>query len=98
MAGRPFAQPPRVATSDNDDNMMDVKAKECRWRKAETEQVRLEAEQKRQEEEQQHEAERAARVEADRMERQRVVEEIAAEVMRKRVRAESGLMSSVKAR
>ena len=87
--------------SDNDDNMMDAKAKECRRHKAEKEQVWLEAEQKRQEEEQQREAERAveaARVEADRMERQRVVEEIAAEVTRKRVRAESGLMSSVKAR
>ena len=37
-------------------------------------------------------------MEADRVERQRVVEEIAAEAMRKRVRAESGPMSSVKAR
>ena len=40
----------------------------------------------------------AAWVEADRMERQRVVEEIATEAMRKRAWAESGLMSSVKAR
>ena len=37
-------------------------------------------------------------VEANCVERQQVVEEIAAEAMRKRVQAESGPMSSVKAR
>ena len=37
-------------------------------------------------------------MEADRLERQQVVEEIAAEVTRKRARAESGPMSSIKAR
>ena len=40
----------------------------------------------------------AARVEADHLERQRVVEEITAEATRKRAQAESGPMSSVKAR
>ena len=86
--------------SDDDDNMMDAKAKEHRRHKAKKEQVQLEAEQKRQEE-RRHEAEKAAeaaRVEADRVERQRVVEEIAAEATRKRAWVKSGPMSSVKAR
>ena len=89
------------AMSNNDNDMMDAKAKECCQCKAKKEQVRLEAEQKRQEEEQRHEVERAAevaRMEADCMERQQVVEEITTEVLRKRVWAESSLMSSVKAR
>ena len=89
------------AMSDDDDDTMDAKAKERRRRKAEKERVQLEAERKRQEEERRHEAERAAEaawVEADRLERQQVVEEIAAEATRKRARAESGPMSSVKAR
>ena len=57
------------AMSDNGDDTMDTKAKECRWCKAEKEQVQLEAEQRRQEEERRREAEKAveaARVEADR--------------------------------
>ena len=87
--------------SNDDDDTMDAKAKERHWCKAEKERVRLEAEQKRQEEEWRCEAERAVeavRVEADCVERQWVVEEIAAEVTRKRARAKSGPMSSVKAR
>ena len=87
--------------SDDDDDTMDAKAKERCRHKAEKEQVWLEAEQKRQEEERRCEAERAAeavRVEADRKERQQVVEEITAEATRKRARAESGPMSSIKAR
>ena len=87
--------------SDDDDDTMDAKAKERRRRKAEKERVRLKVERKRQEEERRREAERAAEaawVEADRLERQRVVEEIATEVTRKRAWAESGPMRSVKAR
>ena len=89
------------AMSDDDDDTMDMKAKERRWHKAEKERVRLKAERKRREEERRREAERAAEaawVEANRVERQQVVEEIAAEAMRKRAWAESGPMSSVKAR
>ena len=94
--------PTRLGSSrDNDNDTMDAKAKERRQHKTEKEQVRLEEEQKRQEEERRHEVERVAEVawvEANHVERQQVVEEITTEASRKRVWAESGPMSSVKAR